>query len=636
VARLLVLPLATVVLLLFLAVAGEFRDYQAAGDTTQTVRLTLAVQDLIHELQRERGLSVGLVGGEQRYRQDLTEQRLRADSARSALDRLVFGGQVPGAEAVRGALTGLVNLTVLRGEVDAGIVQRKQVFDFYTGAIAPLNELDLAPGQVNDASLRQGLDALRALGAAKELTGQERAVVNGVAATGRFTAADYQQFLAIRAAKLAALAQFTRYGTGAQRAALDGTLHTPAAGVAAGVEQVAVDGADGRALHIDPPSWWSAITTVIDGLRTVQQAIGADITARAGSLQHTATRDLVVLLVLAALAVAVQLGLAVAAARSVTVPLRALAALAEDAAVRRLPATVAEIQDTDQPPPPPDPVLLPAQASAEMHAVASALSHLHTAAFTLATEQAVVRRNTTAALARLGRRNQDLISRQLRFISALEQQEADPAALGNLFELDHLATRMRRNAESLLILAGEANPRRWSTPLPIADVIRASTAEVEEYRRVALRHIDPGRLSGPVATDVAHILAELVENGLTFSRPDTEVEISGRWSGREYQIAIVDHGAGMSPAELAQANARLAGEENFLLSPTGALGHHVVGRLARNISVHAMLLRSTTSGTVALLTLPAKLVEYANLPATATAPFPEIAAVVTGYVGGTR
>src|SRR5262249_27751924 len=155
--------------------------------------------------------------------------------------------------------------------------------------------------------------------------------------------ADYQQFLAIRAAKLAALAQFAGYGTAAQRAALDRTLHTPAAAAAASIEQVAVDGVDGRALHIDPPSWWSSITVVIDGLRTVQQAIGADITSRAGSLQHTATRELVLLLVVATLAVAVQLGLAVAAARSITVPLRALAAQAEDAAARRLPATVAGI-----------------------------------------------------------------------------------------------------------------------------------------------------------------------------------------------------------------------------------------------------------------------------------------------------
>src|SRR5207302_1805105 len=183
----------------------------------------------------------------------------------------------------------------------------------------------------------------------------------------------------------------------------------------------------------------------------------------------------------------------------------------------------------------------------------------------------------------------NLVRRQLSLISDFEREELDPSALANMFELDHLATRMRRNAESVLVLVGQTSPRVWSQPLPIADVIRAALSEVEDYRRVVLRRVDPAFVTGSVITDVAHMLAELVENGLQFSSPELEVEIYGRRMGNRYLLVVVDHGIGMDPADLAAARARLRDEENFLVAPTRFLGHYVVGRLANRLGARVDL-----------------------------------------------
>jgi anti-sigma regulatory factor (Ser/Thr protein kinase) len=250
---------------------------------------------------------------------------------------------------------------------------------------------------------------------------------------------------------------------------------------------------------------------------------------------------------------------------------------------------------------------VPEKAAREIRLVAGALDRVQGTAFALASEQALVRRNITASLANLGRRNQNLLRRQLGLISEFERAELDPTTLANLFELDHLATRMRRNAESLLVLVGENGPRPWGRPLPVTDVIRAALSEVDDYRRVAMRRVDDAHISGAVVAEVAHMLAELVENALAFSSPDLEVEIYGRATDRGYLLVVLDHGVGMSADELAKARARLRDEENFLVTPTRFLGHYVVGRLARRLAVTVELYESPVTGITARMILPSDL-----------------------------
>jgi signal transduction histidine kinase len=247
----------------------------------------------------------------------------------------------------------------------------------------------------------------------------------------------------------------------------------------------------------------------------------------------------------------------------------------------------------------------------EVADVADALSTVQDSALSLAVEQAVLRRNLADSFVNLGRRNQNLLGRQIDLITKLETNETDPDALGDLFRLDHLATRMRRNAESLLVLAGVGPPRNLAGNVRLADVIRAATGEVEDFHRVVVRGVEPVAIVGSAAAALAHLLAELIENALMFSPPNQLVEIHGMRNGSRggrpggYTLAIVDYGRGMGADEVATANRRLAGVESFTIAPSKYLGHFVTGNLAARYDIAVRLQNSLGGGTTATVELPA-------------------------------
>lgn len=611
--RILLVSLVLVLAALAIMVTGRLRDYRSATVTTRVVTVALSVQDLVHNLQKERGLTNGLLGGGAAFQAPLAAVRPQTDSTLAALRKLVDDPAEAGAGTaqVRSALGDLRNLGSVRQDVDARRAVAGATFTYYTDAVAALNGLQLGLDQASDPALRQGLQALYALGDAKESTGQERGLLNGVFSGAPFPIDQYVHLTEIRADKQNALTRYDHSATPAERQALDVVLHTPSAIGAATFESIATAGVSGvLPQHVDAQAWWDRMTTVIDDMRTVQRSVGADITNRAHHLRDIALRELVAFLVAAAVAVGIQVALVVGALRSIIGPLGALAGDADDVSSRRLPEAVRaweNAESDDVVVPEPVPLAVPWHSGTEIRRVARALSRLQETALSLAAEQAMVRRNTTVSLANLGRRNQNLVRRQLSLISEFEREELDPAALANMFELDHLATRMRRNAESLLVLVGESGPKPWSPPMSIVDVMRASLSEVEDYRRVSLRRIDDVLIAGSAVTEVAHMLAELVENGLAFSPPDVEVEVFGRRMGNRYTIAVIDHGAGMQPDALVKANARLHDEENFLVAPTRFLGHYVVGRLARGLGVEVNLAPAPITGITARLVLPSEL-----------------------------
>jgi signal transduction histidine kinase len=371
-------------------------------------------------------------------------------------------------------------------------------------------------------------------------------------------------------------------------------------------------------------AWWDSMTSTINGMRSVQIGLGTDVENRAAQLESSAQRDLLLFLALVLGTMAALGALALDCVRSVSSPLVELAQQAREVAGSRLPQAVAAVQDgsSGEAPQPPAPLSVGDRAGAEVREVAEAFDRVQRSAFELATEQAVLRRNATDSLVSLGRRNQNLVRRQISFINKLEHEDADPATLANLFELDHLATRMRRNAESLLVLAGESSPRPWSTPLAINDVLRAALSEVEEYRRVTLRRIEPAFVTGSVVVEIAHLLAELVENALSFSPPDSDVEIEGRRTSAGYLVAIVDHGFGMDNQALAEANVRLSGTASFMAEPTRFLGHFVVGALARKCGIEVRLGEAPAAGVVARVLIPAGLLTEQAVEAKPSVPAP--------------
>ncbi|MGS2810252.1 nitrate- and nitrite sensing domain-containing protein [Nocardia sp. MW-W600-9] len=607
-ARILAVSLVLVLALLGLTMAGQISAFRRSGETVDAVAVALAAQDLVHQVQRERGLSNGLLGGDPRLVQPVTDQRADTDAALRNLAGIV-AADPPGAAEVRSALGHLAGLPGVRSQIDTRTVSRQAAFQFYSDSIDAMNRLALGLDQARDPAVRHGLQALYALGDAKEFTARERGFLNGVFAAGEFAPGEYVQFLDIRAARTAALTQFDRDATPAQQDRLDAVMSGESATQAAEAENIAIASTAGPLVQpVDPAVWWSRMTDVIDEQRAVQQAVGDDVRARAADLRRDAALILAGFALAALLAIAAEVALVFASIRAIVRPLARLAAEADDVASSRLPEVIAAWRGAaDSRPEAPAPVRTPPGSSAEIGAVAGALDRVQTTAFDLASEQALVRRNTTESMANLARRNQNLVRRQLGLISEFEREELDPKALSNLFELDHLATRMHRNAESLLVLVGEASPRRWAEPIALTDVIRAGLSEVDDYRRVVLRRVDDIAIAGAVVSELAHVLAELIENGLAFSPPDLEVEIYGRKVAGGYLLAVVDHGVGMPADQLAEANARLRGEQDFIVASTRYLGHYVVGRLAGRLGIDVELNTSPVSGIVARLLLPASI-----------------------------
>jgi signal transduction histidine kinase len=218
---------------------------------------------------------------------------------------------------------------------------------------------------------------------------------------------------------------------------------------------------------------------------------------------------------------------------------------------------------------------------------------------------------TSELLVNLARRNQSLLSRQLEVIADLEQRERHPDVLEELFRLDHLATRIRRNAESLLVLSGDEPSRRWGTPVPLGDVVRAAAAEIEDYRRVEVMVSAQLAVTGRAVADLAHLLAELIENATTFSPPDRAVRVRSQVPPDDPTstvLSIEDQGIGMTDDELVGANALLAEAPEVDLGQQRTLGFHVVARLSQRYSLVVRLVATPGGGVTALVTLPGDLV----------------------------
>ena len=238
------------------------------------------------------------------------------------------------------------------------------------------------------------------------------------------------------------------------------------------------------------------------------------------------------------------------------------------------------------------------------------------------TEQAALRQSIGDLLHNLARRSQGLVDRQLELIDELERKEVDPDRLHELFRMDHLATRMRRNVENLIVLSGVDQRRRWRESVPLREVVEAAVGEVEEYSRVQVAGIHDLTLAGRAASDVAHLLAELVENATSFSSPTTTVEVSGGPTGNGYVVEIEDHGIGMGETELAEANRRLAEPLAADVAVSRMMGFHVVGRLAARHGIRVQLRHHWFGGVTALVLLPAVLLGSAGEHPAMASPVP--------------
>ena len=242
----------------------------------------------------------------------------------------------------------------------------------------------------------------------------------------------------------------------------------------------------------------------------------------------------------------------------------------------------------------------------EQHRSAGLASDLAASELAAVQAEAAQRQSVSELFVNLARRNQSLLDRQLALISELEQHENKPEALSDLFQLDHLATRIRRNAESLLVLSGDEPPRLWGRPVPLSETVRAAAAEVEDYPRVEVLVSDYLEVSGRVVADLSHLLAELIENATMFSPPTSGVRVRTHLvpgEGRTFLLSIEDTGIGLSGEQMEEANELLA-EPPDVDPRRSTLGFHVVGRLALRLGLRVSLAH-TPGGATAVPALAA-------------------------------
>ncbi|MFF8972133.1 nitrate- and nitrite sensing domain-containing protein [Streptomyces sp. NPDC014995] len=357
---------------------------------------------------------------------------------------------------------------------------------------------------------------------------------------------------------------------------------------------------------ITASAWMTAATLKFEGYSQVEKELIDRAVTDAGQIASDAQRDAIINGGIVIIALLTAFIIASLMARQMSQAMRQLRNAAFGIAEQRLPMLVDQLSRTDPGRVDTRVAPIPINTTDEIGEVARAFDQVHREAVRLAAEQALLRGNINAIFTNLSRRNQSLIEGQLTLITDLENNEADPDQLENLFRLDHLATRMRRNGENLLVLAGEEPGRRWDQPVPLVDVLRAASSEVEQYERIELSGVPEAEIHGRAVTDLVHLLAELLENATTFSSPQTKVRVTAtRLPDGRVMIEIHDKGIGLTAEDFADINHKLANPPTVDAAISQRMGLFVVGRLSDRHGIRVQLRPSgEQAGTTSLVMLP--------------------------------
>ncbi|MDQ2883096.1 MAG: nitrate- and nitrite sensing domain-containing protein [Actinomycetota bacterium] len=621
-------------------VAGVLRIVDEAGAApgyariSQIVRVQQQLSDLIGAVERERDMATAFVAtGRLADRRPLDVQFRSVDSS----VQVVAGsaGQVGGLDFARSPLAALGGLGPLRASVTTGFGPVEVVVTEYSDAIDPLIELDSAlTRQLVDVAVTNDAAAVHSLVSGREQISRQHAIVSAALYTGHLGSGQIEDL------RTAAVRQVTDQD--ALRAALGPAERASAiAGVGPDAElsrqrllQLVLNrGLAAQPLGASPADWDQRNAVVIDNIGTVEKNLRQRIQQTAQALldQVRTSAGLNSVILFFALGLGVLVGIFVT--RALLRPLGVLKRTALDVADRRLPEAMARIRDGGLPETAVEPV--PVGTHEEIGQVARAFDEVHSQAIRLAGEQAQLRANVNDIFVNLSRRTQGLVERQLKLIDRLESGEQDPQQLDNLFQLDHLATRMRRNSENLLVLAGTDAANRSGRPVRLVDVLRAAVSEVEQYQRLVLQQPPAVLVLGRTASDLVHLLAELLDNATQFSPPESHVMVSSDFApDGSVSIEVADRGVGMTEAELVEANYRLANPPVVDASVSRRMGLYVVGRLAGRHGIEVQLRRGDGDvGVWASVIMPSRLVRVAS---EAVEPSPTALAELTGTNGSSR
>ena len=625
----LVIPAVAFLVLASFGIGSSVGDVRALDRGSRLAEFSRQVTGLVHELQAERDLTAGYMEVRARgirtndaqdvvkgltAQQPLVDQRVAAyREAEPSLYDTLGRRQRARFDAAR---SGLEDLAGLREAVASASLTERAIFDEYSQLIRRLLDVNLEIAQPGgDEELAQSVRAFNDLSRTKEVTSQIRGSLHGITYRGAFAFGEFQDLADLLAEQRAAAEQFQADASELQRSLNADVVTGQAVLQVSRMAQSALDRQASPRLDIEPAQWLAASSTQIELMRSVESRLLDGVIGQSQNLSSSAQRQALRDALLIAVILAIALLALFVVARSMARPLQRLQAGAREIAERRLPEAVERLRTTESGDLDVrvDPIGI--RSRDEIGQVAQAVDEIQEVAVRLASEQAALRRSIGDMFTNLARRSQTLIDRQLELIDDLERNEADPETLEHLFRLDHLATRMRRNAEDLIVLSGADPGRHWAQRMTLVDVVRAAAAEVEEYQRVEFLPLADLHVTGHASVDVIHLLAELIENATAFSPPNTKVQIAGQAVPHGYVVEIEDRGLGMSDEELIQANERLANPPEIDFALSRVLGLYVVGRLAQRHGIKVQLRHSWYGGVTALMLLPHGLLVWPKEPA---------------------
>jgi signal transduction histidine kinase len=483
---------------------------------------------------------------------------------------------------------------------------------------------DIARG-VGDSTLTQTVDVLGLVSVMKEDASEQRAILAAVLSQGSFGPGELTALQDSVSSQQTTLQAFDAAATPAQLQFWDSSVSRSDYGQASADEQqalsLAASAGPSQSLSNDPTTpddWYDTMSNTINfQMGSVQKQLVDSVTSRAESLRRNAITTAAIAGAAVLLVLALGMLFTIIIGRSMIRPLRRLRADALSIAGVQLPGMVRRLSDSDGAEGELEVKPINVDSTDEIGEVARAFDQVHAEAVRLASNEARLRGNVNAMFVNLSRRSQSLVERQIHLIDDLEQGEQDSERLGSLFRLDHLATRMRRNSENLLVLAGHEAARRWTQPVALVDVLRAAVSEIEHYERVVL-NVQPGiAVRGQVVNDVVHLLAELVENATAFSSAQTQVNVSGHLlNSGGVLLDITDQGVGMAADEMAHSNWRLDNPPVVDVSVSRRMGLFVVARLASRHGIRVRLRPAPSGGLTALIWLPDETVtsEVSGMP----------------------
>jgi signal transduction histidine kinase len=628
-------PTVTALILGVIQIVGSVNNYSSFKRVQDLANLNSLVVNAAGLLADERDDTAGFVAaGGQSGSAAAAPLKAKVTSDQLATDQVVhqISTQAPAIvngsgyrpqtvlDLSNGVLANITDLTFIRQAATTTKSPALSVITNYDRVIQAFVTFsnDVAAGTGN-ATLQSDVSVLNALLRMEDDASLQRAYLYQALASPQpaLTPSALQDLNQATEQQQADTSAFDQAATVAEQQTLNNTVAGPQVDEAKSAEKLAVATANaGQALNIGKPQtcgnessaacWSGTQSFQIQQMRDVSNGLVGDITAQANSLESNSLHDAIIVSVATLLLLILVLLITTFVARSMIRPLRKLRSDALEVAGSKLPEMVRRLSESEGGDASAEIEPIGVTSTDEIGEVARAFDQVHREAVRLAADEAMLRGNLNAMFVNLSRRSQSLIERQLSLIDNLEQTEQDADRLSSLFRLDHLATRMRRNSENLLVLAGhEAASRRWSQPVPLVDVLRAAISEIEQYERVVL-NVQPGiQVIGQAVNDVVHLVAEIVENATTFSPEDTQVYVTGQpLTSGGVLLDITDNGVGISEQEMAHANWRLDNPPVVDVAVSRRMGLFVVGRLAARHGVRVRLRHAQSGGLTALIWLP--------------------------------